>query len=86
MSKLMQQISVMRRSGKDLVAFQTWIPLTKGLKVGSIITFKDLEHDWTVTHIYDTQIEMEEVTSNRGWDNNNYDKHDSSSMKDRVKK
>lgn len=81
---MMQQISVMRNADDNkLVAFQTWIPVDKRIKVGTVLTFKDLEHDWTVTQVYDNQLEMDEVTSNRNWDNNNYDKHTGTPLKDR---
>jgi hypothetical protein len=78
MSRLMVQISVMRNNeDNQLVAFTTWVPVDKRLKVGSIIEFKDpllKQHKWTITHIYDKELEMDSIDYH-GWDNNNYDKH-----------
>lgn len=76
MSQLMGQINVMRiLDDNSIAAFTTWVPVDKRLKIGSVVTFKDLDHKWTITHMYDRQMEMDQIDYH-GWDNNNYDKHE----------
>jgi len=54
----------------------TWIPTDKRLDIGTIITLKGDQAEWEITAIYDNNVqELDEVVSNRGFDNNNYDHH-----------
>lgn len=63
----------------------TWLDADKRIVVGANISLKDMDDvRWVITHVYGTQ-DKHTVDSNRGWDNNNYDKHDGRAMKDRVK-
>jgi hypothetical protein len=78
MSKLMQQITVTRIAENGVVAFNTWVEKDPQLKVGKIVVFKDpalKEHEWTIHHIYDLEVEFDTIAKQRDFDNNNYDKH-----------
>lgn len=62
----------------------TWVDADKRLKEGVVIKLKNDDRAWTVLHVYNT--EFMHTIDNRGWDNNNYDKHESKSMKERLDK
>lgn len=54
----------------------TWLPVDSRLKRGTNVKLKDEEGWWIVTLIHDSNIQdLKEVTANRAWDNNNYDRH-----------
>lgn len=88
MGKLMYQIELVT-SGEEfdtISGMTTWVEKDPQLKVGSKVKVKDDDRWWTVTGIYpNIEIPFVELKSNRGWDNNNYDKHDTKSLKERTK-
>lgn len=59
----------------------TWLDEDSRIKKGVKLTLKDDDRLWTVTEVYNT--ELSHTVDNRGWDNNNYDKHNGIPMKDR---
>ena len=63
----------------------TWVEDRKDLKEGNFITLKDHDYkgEWAIQKVYDTVQPKSVVESNRNFDNNNYDKHDGTAMKDR---
>lgn len=64
----------------------TWVTNDKKIVPGATMTLKEIEDTrWTVVEVYDLVQSKEEVESNRNWDNNNYDKHDTRSLKERTK-
>jgi hypothetical protein len=82
----MQQVQLKYQDGDNVSQLTTWIELDKDIKVGSQVKLKDDARWWDVTEVYSTILPMTEVESNRNWDNNNYDKHDGTSLKKRVGK
>lgn len=71
MSKLMTQVSLICK--EDGATMTTWVDQNEKVKVGAVISLKGNDHTFTVREVYETRP-MSEV-SNRGFDNNNYDKH-----------
>ncbi len=74
----MQQITVTRIVDDGVASFNTWVEKDDRLKVGKIVIFKDpglKDHEWTIQHIYDKEIEFDTIAKQRNFDNNNYDKH-----------
>lgn len=65
----------------------TWLENDPRVKEGYEITLKGSKSGqwWTIVKIYETVIDISAIESNRNWDNNNYDKHNTKSMKERLK-
>lgn len=79
----MVQVDISRADGATMT---TWVDKRPDLIKGNFITLKDDEKVlWRVEKVYDIVMSKNEVEKNRGWDNNNYDKHDGRAMKDRKK-
>jgi hypothetical protein len=70
----------------DGAKMTTWVEKNKLLGEGSAVRLEG-ETEWRrVSKIYDgIELTKVEIESNRSWDNNNYDKHNTTSMKDRLK-
>ena len=62
----------------------TWVEDRKDLVEGNFITLKDHEYkgEWVVQKVYDT-VQPKSQLGVRGFDNNNYEKHDGTAIKDR---
>lgn len=64
----------------------TWVDNDSRLAEGRRIVLKDDKRVWTIEKVYKQSVLLHtDVVGNRGWDNNNYDKHDGTSMKARLK-
>lgn len=72
MSKTMQQVHLIQ-GNKQLT---TWVDKRKDVKVGSIISLKDVEGKWRVHRIFDVEMLEDQLNTHRFFDNNNYDKHE----------
>lgn len=83
MSKLMVQVDLQSDDGAQLT---TWVEKRPLLAAGSSVQLKG-ENTWRrVQKIYDLEIPEDQLNLNRNWDNNNYEKHDGTSMKKRLSK
>lgn len=73
---------------RDNATMTTWVEKKPNLQRGSFVTLKDIDDSiyWKVVKIYDLEMSKSDVDSNRNWDNNDYDKHDGTALKDRLKK
>lgn len=75
----------------DLVAFKgnlqmtTWMEKRVELEVGRLVRFHNETTWWKIKKIYNIELDKTELEMNRKWDNNNYDKHVTTSMKERTK-
>jgi hypothetical protein len=78
----MVQVDLTREGGAQLT---TWVDVKPDLKKGAKITLKDMDPNiwWKVEKVYDVEMDKAEIEANRNWDNNNYDKHDGTALKDR---
>lgn len=83
--KMIQVVLARRLEGEKLATMVTWLPTDKRIKKGVSVKLKGKDEWWEVALVFSTEAEMNEI-DNRGWDNNNYDKHDGTSMKARTKK
>lgn len=54
----------------------TWLDADSRIKEGVVITLKDYKPDmkWVIDKVYSTMTKAD--IDKRGWDNNNYDKHE----------
>lgn len=79
---LMRQIRIETpvEGGKAIMV--TWVDDDKRLHVGTVIKLKDDDREWTITNLFGTE-ERSIIEMNRNWDNNNYDKHTGTPIKDR---
>jgi len=70
---------------RDNVAMTTWVEKKPNLARDAFITLKDIDETvfWKVEKVYDVEQTRDQVESNRNWDNNNYDKHVGTPLKDR---
>jgi hypothetical protein len=85
MSKIMKQV-MLQHTEKDAGAnLTTWLEKDPRIKKGVRLTLKDDDREWTVLEVYDLEIPFDQLGV-RGFDNNNYDKHDGTALKDRAKK
>lgn len=80
---LLTQIDVATK-GQDgtITAMTTWVDADNRIKEGVKVLFKGDDREWSILKVYNT--ELRHSIDNRGWDNNNYDKHDGTSMRDRL--
>lgn len=88
MSKTMMQIELVTGGDKPdtIEIITTWVETDKRLKREVQVILKDDPRLWTVMRVYDgVELPYHELKANQGWDNNNYDKHDGTSMKKRLK-
>ena len=78
----MVQVDLKRADGVEMT---TWVDKRPDLKEGVLLSLKDEDKDvfWRVNKVYDIEMDKDQVEKNRGWDNNNYEKHDGTAMKDR---
>jgi len=74
------RIETPAEGGKEVMV--TWVDDDKRLQVGSIITLKEDKREWTITNLFNTE-ERSIIEMNRNWDNNNYDKHIGTPIKNR---
>lgn len=81
---LVTQIDVVTRNEDGSIsAMTTWVEADSRIKEDVKVIFKGDKREWVVTKVYNT--ELKHSIDSRGLDNNNYDKHDGTSMKDRVR-
>lgn len=79
---LMTQLYLTRPLGegvRGIGTLTTWVESDKRLKEGVEITLKGEDHRWTISKVYG-EAELSQI-DNRGWDNNNYDKHNGLGIK-----
>ena len=62
----------------------TWLEDHKDLKEGNFVTLKDHDYkgEWVIQKVYDA-VQPKSQLGVRGFDNNNYEKHDGTAIKDR---
>lgn len=84
MSKVTQVTLSKRVSDTNTKYMTTWVDSDSRLKPNASVVLKGIEGEWKLQKVYGTQDRHE--VDNRGWDNNNYDKHDGTSMKKRLGK
>lgn len=48
----------------------TWLENTKDVKVGSLISLKDVPGKWEIMRVYDKEHDAQEFNWHRKWDNN----------------
>ena len=79
----MVQVDLKRADGVEMT---TWVDKRPDLKEGVLLSLKDEDKDvfWRVNKVYDIEMDKDQVEKNRGWDNNYYEKHDGTGMKDRT--
>ena len=86
MNKLMMEVDLeTTENGHTRLVMHTWIERLSTIPEGTVLKLKDDKRVWTVRRIYPIYLPYHELESNRNWDNNNYDKHDGTSMKKRLK-
>ena len=79
---LVTQVTLKRPVSGGNSLLTTWLPADPRIKVGLVITIKPYTRTyWRVDKVFST-LERD-MTKNHGWDNNNYDIHESKAMKDR---
>lgn len=83
MTNMIQVKLTRRREDNTIVDMVTWVDYDKKLNVGSGVRLKGSDEWWRVEEIYDVVLDRETIESNRNWDNNNYEKHDGTAMKNR---
>jgi len=78
---LMVQVDLIRGDSQ----MTTWVDKKLPIQRGSYITLKDIDDKgfWKVEKVYDLEMERADIEINRNWDNNNYDKHDGTPLKNR---
>ena len=84
----MIQVRLERETGQGTkLTLAPWVEYDARIKEGNEITLKDSEAKnwWKIVEVYNITLEAAEVQANRNWDNNNYDKHNTTSMKERLK-
>lgn len=79
----MVQVDLSRSDGRTMT---TWVDKRPDLKVGSFVSLKEGEVNlyWRIEKIYDLEVPKNKLGT-RGFDNNNYDKHDGTALKKRLK-
>lgn len=62
----------------DGARMTTWVDNKPNLRLGSRITLKDCVEDglWQVVERFDGEHETHDFDFHRGWDNNDYSKHE----------
>jgi hypothetical protein len=79
-SPIMVQVDLSR----DNAGMTTWVDKTANLQRGYYVKLKDLDDNlwWKVEKVYDLEVPKDQLGV-RGFDNNNYEKHDGTAIKDR---
>ena len=88
MSKVMKQVKLKyfeEGAGGGDISMTTWLEKDARIRKGADITLKDDDRLWTVLEVYDTEVPFDLLEMNRNWDNNDYSKHDGTSMKERLR-
>ena len=68
-----------------LESLTTWVESDPQLKRDVQVLLKDDSRTWTIMRVYDgVTLPFHLLKMNHKWDNNNYDKHDGTSMKKRL--
>lgn len=60
---------------KDLVTTK-WVDNLPNLREGKYIELEKGDGRWRIEKIHDKVLDIEQLNSQRGFDNNNYDKHE----------
>lgn len=67
----------------DGTMMTTWVEKRPDLHIGGAVRLDKEKNFRRIEKIYDLEIPKDQLDSNRNWDNNNYEKHDGTAIKDR---
>lgn len=82
-SKEVMMVQVKLKSTDNGATMTTWVDKKPNLAVGAAVRLDGSDTWYKVEEVYNIEMTREQVDANRNWDNNNYDKHDGTALKDR---